>query len=88
MREVPFTSKLAFTEDKQPLALDYFILASDSEPERYGVKILEKNSGEQAMTFNVTMSIERIYELMDKLSWNSITPTCLTNMLSAMSGRG
>lgn len=85
MREIPYTSKLAYTDDKQPLALDYFILATDSEPERYGVKILEKNSGEQAMTLNVTMSVERIYDLMDKLSWNSITPTCLTNMLSAMS---
>lgn len=84
MREVPFTSKLAYTEDKQPLALDYFILATDSEPERYGIKILEKNSGEQAMTFNVTMSIERIYDLIDKLSWNSITPTCLKNILSTM----
>lgn len=88
MREVPFTSKLAYTEDKQPLALDYFILATNSEPERYGVKILEKNSGEQAITFNVTMSIERIYDLMDKLSWNSITPTCLITMLSAMSRKG
>lgn len=58
MREIPYTSKLAHAEDGKALALDYSILAStgNCEFEQYGVKITEKNSGEQAMAFNLTTS--------------------------------
>ena len=77
MREIPYTSKLAYAEDGRALALDYSILANSGkcEFEQYGVKIMEKNSGEQAMAFNLTVSGRRIYELMDKLTQGSVTPT-------------
>lgn len=84
MREILFTSKLVYTEDKRPLALDYSILASTDHCkfEQYGVKITEKNNGEQAMAFNLTTSIRRIYDLMDKLTQNNVTPAGLEDILS------
>lgn len=84
MREIPYTSKLAHTEDGRPLALDYYILVSggDSEPEQYGVKIVEKNGGSQSLDFDLTTDIKRIYDLVDKLSRNSVTPTGVTDVLS------
>ena len=45
MQDISYTSKLAHAEDGRPLALDYYIIANDGEPGRYGVKIIEKNSG-------------------------------------------
>lgn len=84
MREIPYTSKLAYTEDGRALALNYSILVSSGkhEFEQYGVKIMEKNSGEQAMAFNLTASGRRIYELMDKLTQGSVTPTGLEDVLA------
>ena len=54
MQDISYTSKLIHAEDGGPLALDYYIIANDGEPGRYGVKIIEKNSGEQAMAFDLT----------------------------------
>jgi len=84
MREIPYTSKLAYAEDGKPLALDYSILASSDKCtfEQYGVKITEKNSGEQAMAFNLTTSTRRIYELLDKLTRGSVTPIGLEDVLA------
>lgn len=84
MREIPYTSKLAYTENGEPLALDYYILVSggDCAPEQYGVKIIEENSGAQSLDFNLTTSIERIYELMELLSRNSVTPTGIDAVLA------
>lgn len=84
MREIPYTSKLAYAEDGRALALNYSILANSGkcELEQYGVKIMEKNSGEQAMAFNLTVSGRRIYELMDKLTQGSVTPTGLEDVLA------
>lgn len=64
--------------------MDYSILANSGkcEFEQYGVKIMEKNSGEQAMAFNLTVSGRRIYELMDKLTQGSVTPTGLEDVLA------
>lgn len=83
MREIPYTSKLDHTENGKPLALDYFVLATggDNEPEQYGVRIVEKASGEQALAFRLTTNLERIYELMEKLSRNSVTPVGLEDVL-------
>ena len=47
MKDTPYTSKLDHAEDGRPLALDYFILVNDGEPEQYGIKVIEKNSGAQ-----------------------------------------
>ena len=54
MRDIPYTSKLDHAEDGRPLALDYFILVRDGEPEQYGIKVIEKNSGAQSLAFDLT----------------------------------
>lgn len=81
MRDISYTSKLTHSEAGKPLALDYYILVNEGEPEQYGVKIIERNSGEQAMAFNLSTNAHRIYELADKLSRNSVTPTSLMDVL-------
>lgn len=80
MRDIPYTSKLDHAEDGRPLALDYFILVRDGEPEQYGIKVIEKNSGAQALAFDLTTEPERIYTLADKLSRNRalLPPLCWT----------
>ncbi len=82
MQDISYTSKLAHTEDGRPLALNYFIMANDGEPGHYGVKIIEKNSGEQAMAFDLTTKAHRICALVDRLSQNSVTPACLMDVLA------
>lgn len=81
MRDICYISKQAHTEDGRPLALNYYILVSDNAPERYGVKVIEKNSGEQAMAFDLTTEAKRICVLVDKLSQNSVTPAGLMDVL-------
>ena len=82
MRDISYTSKLTHAEDGRPLALNYYILVNEGEPERYGVKIIERNSGEQALAFDLTTEAERIYTLVDSLSRNSVTPTSLMDVLA------
>ena len=84
MREIPYTSKLAHAEDGRPLALKYYILVNGGEDgsERYGVKTVEENSGGQPLDFDLTTDLERIYELVDKLSRNSVTPAGVSDVLA------
>ena len=81
MKDIPYTSKLDHAEDGRPLALDYFILVRDGEPEQYGIKVIEKNSGAQSLAFDLTTEPERIYTLADKLSRNSVTPATLLDIV-------
>lgn len=82
MRDVSYTSKLTHSEEGKPLALDYYVLINEGTPEQYGVKIIEKNSGEQALAFDLTTDAQRIYTLVDQLSRNSVTPTSLMDVLA------
>ncbi len=82
MQDISYTSKLTRAEDGRPLALNYYIVANGGEPGRYGVKIIEKNSGEQAMAFDLTTKAHRICELVEKLSRNCVTPACLMDVLT------
>ena len=82
MQDISYTSKLTHAEDGKPLALDYYIVANDGEPGHYGVKIIEKNSGEQAMAFDLTTKAHRICELAEKLSRNCVTPACMMDVVA------
>lgn len=82
MRDISYTSKLTHSEAGKPLALDYYILLSEGEPEQYGVKIIERNSGEQAMAFDLSTDAKRVYALVEKLSRNSVTPAALMDVLA------
>lgn len=54
MQDIFYTSKLTHVEDGRPLALDYYIVANGGDPGNYSVEIIEKNSGEQAVAFDLT----------------------------------
>ena len=82
MRDISYTSKLTHSEAGKPLALDYYILVNEGEPEQYGMKIIERNTGEQALAFDLTTEAHRIYELADKLSRNNVTPTALMDVVA------
>lgn len=82
MRDISYTSKLTHSEAGKPLALDYYILINEGTPEQYGVKIIERNSGEQAMAFDLSTDAKRVYALVDKLSRNSVTPASLMDILA------
>ena len=82
MQDISYTSKLAHAEDGRPLALDYYVLVNEVEPEQYGVKIIEKNSGEQALALDLTTEAQQVYALVDKLSRNSVTPTSLMDVVA------
>ena len=51
MQDISYTSKLAHAEDGRPLALDYYIIANDGEPGRYGVKIGRASCRERVLRF-------------------------------------
>lgn len=82
MQDVSYTSKLTHAEDGRSLALDYYILIDEGKPKQYGVKIIERNSGEQALAFDLTTEAHRIYTLVDELSRNSVTPASLMDVLA------
>lgn len=84
MREVLYAEKQVYTEDEKELSLSYILLVSggESEPESYGVKIVERNRGEAAHVLNVTMNAKRIENLLDMLTRNSVTPTGLMDVLA------
>ena len=76
MQDISYTSKLIHAEDGRPLALDYYIIANDGEPGHYGVKIIEKNSGEQAMAFDLTTKAHRICELVERSEERRVGKEC------------
>ena len=82
MQDISYTSKLIHAEDGRPLALDYYIIANDGEPGRYGVKIIEKNSGEQAMAFDLTTKAHRICELVEISSQICVKPAGFMDVLA------
>lgn len=84
MREVLYAEKQVYTEDEKELSLSYILLVSggESEPESYGVKIVERNRGEAAHVLNVAMNAKRIENLLDMLTRNSVTPTGLMDVLA------
>jgi hypothetical protein len=84
MRVIPYAEKQIVAESGTHLDLSYSILVigSDNEPERYGVRITEKNSGHCAQAADLTMDSRRIYDLLEKLVRNNVTPTGLVDVIA------
>lgn len=83
MREIPYTEKKVPTEEGKVLSLAYFVMADESlRPIRYGVKIAEANNGDEAQALDLTTSIKTIYELVEKLAQESVTPTGLPDVMA------
>lgn len=83
MREISYATKQVHGRDGKPLVLAYSIIVSGEAgtPEHYGVKIEEQNSGTQIQVLDLTTQVKRIYDLMDKLVRNAVTPIGLRDVL-------
>jgi len=54
MREIKCREIRNYTEDGRPLSLSYLVLVDKSrQPERYGIKVVEGNSGEAAQALDL-----------------------------------
>ncbi len=83
MREIKYREITTHAEDGRSLSLSYLILVDKSkQPERYGVKVVEGNSGETAQALDLTTDTKRIYDLVDKLVKNAVTPSSLTAIVA------
>jgi len=83
MREIKYREIATHTEGGRPLLLSYLVLADKSkQPERYGVKIVERNSGEFSLALDLTTDAKHIYDLVDKLAKNAVTPTSLADIVA------
>ncbi len=83
MREIKYREITTHAEDGRPLSLSYLVLVDKSkQPERYGVKVVEGNSGEVAQAPDLTTDTKRIYDLVDKLAKNAVTPTSLADIVA------
>ncbi len=81
MREIKYREITTHAEDGRPLSLSYLVLVDKSKrPERYGVKVVEGNSGEAAQVLELTTDTMRIYDMVDKLAKNAVTPTSLADI--------
>jgi len=82
LREIKYIEVKTQGENHQPLLLSYSVLVDKFyQQERYGVKVTNKNSGEIALALDLTTEAETIYELLDKLAKNTVTPTSLADVV-------
>lgn len=84
MRELPITTRTIHAEDNRPLTLQYIILVEETTDglEHYGVKITEASTAASASASDLTMSVQKIYELVETLANATVTPTGLMDVLA------
>lgn len=83
MREIKYIEIKTHDENKRPLTLVYYVLVDKlQQPEHYGVKVMDKGSGEFSLALNLTTEAKPIYDLADKLAKNTVTPTTLADVVA------
>lgn len=85
MREILYKKRQTHTEDGQPLHLSYFVLINKGTDgrNRYGVKV---RSNDDAVALDLSECSERVFDLLDKLARNTVTPTGLPDVLADWKG--
>lgn len=83
MREISYATRQVKGCNGQPLVLAYSLLVTGAadEPEHYGVRIEEQVSGSLTQVLDLTTQAKRIYDLLDKLVRNAVTPIGLRDVL-------
>lgn len=81
MREILYKQRQTYTEDRKPLHLSYFILMNKGTDgrNRYGVKV--RSNCDDAVVLDLSERSERVFDLLDKLARNTVTPTGLPDIL-------
>ncbi len=84
MRVLPITTRIVCTEEDCQLALRYAILAEETPDglECYGVKITEESAPYGASVSALTMSGQKIYDLIALLANNTVTPAGLMDVVA------
>lgn len=83
MREIKYIEVKTHDEYNRPLLLSYSVLVDKlCQRERYGVKVTNKNSGEIALALDLTTEAKPIYDLLEKLAKNTVTPTTLADVVA------
>ena len=83
MREIKYIEIKTHDEKKRPLSLIYSVLVDRLQrPEHYGVKVMDKGSGEFALALDLTTEAKSIYDLVDKLAKDTVTPTTLADVVA------
>lgn len=75
-------------ENGNLLTLQYFFLKEEmpSGTSRFGVMIRERNSGEKALTPNISTSAVQVFRLIRQLADCTVTPTTLLDVLADWEG--
>ena len=83
MREIPYATRQVKGCNSKPLVLAYSLLVTGEadELEHYGVRIEEQVSGSLTQVLDLTTQAKRIYDLLDKLVRNAVTPIGLRDVL-------
>lgn len=84
MRELPITTRTAHTENHRRLTLQYSILVEETPNglEHYGVRITEWSTAVSTSAFDLTMSVQKIYDLIETLANGTVTPIGLMDVLA------
>lgn len=83
MLETPYAEREVHTEDGAVLNLSYIILAEHNDRKmRYGVGVMERDSGARAAAPGLTEDRSQILTLIKALARNTVTPTSLMDVIA------
>ena len=83
MREIKHIEIQTHGENNRPLLLSYFVLVDKLfQQDHYGVKVMDNSSGEFALALDLTTEAKPIYDLLEKLAKNTVTPTTLADVVA------
>ena len=82
------TTRQIPAENGNLLVLQYFLLEEGppSGKRKFGVMILERNSGEKALASNLSTSVVQVFRLIRRLADCTVTPTALADVLADWEG--
>mgnify|MGYP000931167679 CR=1 FL=1 len=82
------TTRQIPAENGNLLVLQYFLLEEGppSGKRKFGVMILERNSGEKALAPNLSTSAAQVFWLIRQLADCTVTPTTLMDVLTDWEG--
>lgn len=84
VHETRYLTAQAQAEDGRSLNLSYILLKERKADgkDHYGVKVIEEASSDHAEALDLTTDAKRIYELIDKLGRNTVTPSGLMDIVA------
>ena len=89
MNATRICAKQTYTEDGEPLLLEYDLTVTHGYIEHYGIRIRMRYRGrdESSCYRYVTTSKERALQLIRRLAEGLVTPTCLDEVLEELFAR-